>query len=302
MKKKLILLVLIIFTIFMLINYNITVSSVKYSYNLVMQHLFPTIIPFLLISNILIDYGFAEFCFKLFQKIFNKVFKINSYTSYVFILSFFTGSPSSSKYIKDLNDSALIDDLTVQKALLFTHFVNPIFLLNTVGLNTFNNKKIGLYLIIGLIASNIIIAVINRNKYISYNQELICINSNKSFIAILNESILKTFKTLILILGIITTIMITINILFTYIHTTNNIKVLVTGIFEITQGINLINTTSYSYELKILIVAFFIGFGGLSIHAQNFSIIDNKKIRYKPYFLARLLAGFILTVIMYFLI
>jgi hypothetical protein len=80
----------------------------------------------------------------MFNFITTKIFKVNKNSSFALIMSMISGTPSNSKYLKDLYDNGLIDIYDVKKCLNFCHFVNPIFIIGTIGVTFLNNKKLGL--------------------------------------------------------------------------------------------------------------------------------------------------------------
>ena len=72
--------------------------------------------------------------------------------------------------------------------------------------------------------------------------------------------------------------------------------VILKGIFEITQSLNILNIINYSSKVKEIIALSIISFGGLSIHTQVLSIINNTKISYKCFFSGRILHVLISTI------
>ena len=264
-------------------------DSIRFSFSLCVNNLFPSIIPFMLLSNILINYDFVTELSNILGNIINKIFKVNKNCSFALIMSILSGTPSNSKYIKDLYSNNLINLKDVKKCLNFCHFTNPIFILGTIGYTFLGNKKLGLIILISHFISSLIIGLFNKkDDFID-----IKINNNKSkknFISVLKDSINSTIDTLLLILGIITTTIIITSTISNLIHINDNYK-FVYGLIEITQGLKYLSLSSLNINLKTIIASFIISFGGLSIHAQVFSILDNKKIRYLPYFISRLIHG-----------
>ena len=78
MIKNILYLFVLIFVLFeMLLNSSAIINSVSFSFNLCINNLFPSLFPFMILSNILIEYGFVIICSELFKPIMNKVFKAN---------------------------------------------------------------------------------------------------------------------------------------------------------------------------------------------------------------------------------
>lgn len=276
-----------------MINSNYVLNNILLSFNICFNNLFPSLIPFMLISNILVNYNFIDELSNTFGFITNKILKLNKNCSFALIMSIISGTPSNGKYLKDLYTNNLIDLIDIKKCLNFCHFTNPIFIITTVGITFFNNKKIGIIILISHYLSSFIIGIIFRNNTFSsknyIKQESI---SNKKFITILNESITNTANTLLLILGIITFCLIITSLIDKLFNINNNFK-FIYGFLEITQGLKYLSISNLNIFSKSLIASFMLSFGGFCIHLQVFSILDNKKIRYTPYLFARILHGII---------
>lgn len=294
-----------IFTFFIfcaLITFIITnsieiIDSIKLSFSICINNLFPSLIPFMLLSNILINYNFVNDISEILNKLMTKIFRVNKNCAFAFIMSIMSGTPSNAKYLKDLYNSKLISINDINKCLKFCHFTNPIFILGTIGYTFLNNKKLGLIILISHFLSSFIIGFILRGKKLEKSSELrIKKQKDKNFINILNDSINSTINTLFLILGIITVCLIITSLINKIINIPQNFK-FIFGIIEITQGLKYLSLSNLSIELKTIISSFLVSFGGFCIHLQTMSILENKKIRYIPYLISRLIQGLISSII-----
>ena len=102
---------------------------------------------------------------ELFKPIMIKIFKTDSKTSFIFIMSILSGFPSNAKYTRELYKNNTISKEQATKILTFTHFSNPLFILGTLSLNFLNNKEVGLLILLTHYLTNIIIGLIFRNYY-----------------------------------------------------------------------------------------------------------------------------------------
>lgn len=296
MMKKTIKLTIFSITIFIILynSYEI-MESIRFSFSLCINNLFPSLIPFMLLSNILINYNFISDLSDILKNITTKFFKVNKNCSFALIMSMISGTPSNAKYLKDLYDNNLIDEIDVKKCLNFCHFTNPIFIIGTIGYTFLNNKKLGLIILISHFTSSFIIGMFNKkNKSILSNTTVK--NEKNNFISILKDSINNTVDTLFLILGIITTCIIITTIINNIFDISDNYK-FIFGLLEITQGLKYLTLSNLNINIKTIISSFLISFGGFCIHAQVFSILNTKKIRYIPYFIARIIHGFLSSTI-----
>ncbi len=65
-----------------------------------------------------------------------------------------------------------------------------------------------------------------------------------------------------------------------------------TGFFEITNGINMVSLIKLkNISLNIIVTAFLLGFGGLSVLLQVFSVVSKSDLSIKPYVVGKILHG-----------
>lgn len=301
MKKFLNILIFIIIVSALLFNSSEVVESIKLSFSICINNLFPTLIPLLLISNIFINYNLMNDLNDIFGTFFNKIFGINKNTTFSIIMSMISGTPSNAKYLKDTYDLNLIDESDINDCLKFCHFTNPIFILNTIGLTFLNSKKLGLIILISHFLSSFIIGIFIKKRKVFKEKFNTNKKDKKNFISILSNSIISSFNTLLIILGVITTCLMLTCILNKILLINQDYK-FIYGLLEITQGLKYLSISNLNINIKAIISSFLISFGGICIHIQVFSILDNKKIRYIPYFLSRIIQGMFSSILTFILI
>lgn len=288
---------LLISLILILIYSTDVINSVLKASIIWKENIFTVLFPFFILSDLLINYGFINILGILFEKPINKLFNLNKECAFVIILSIFTGSPSNAKYINDLLKNKIINISTAQYLLSFTHYPNPLFVIGIVS-NLLGNKLYGYIIFISIMIGNFVIGIFFKRKIPIMHDDKKNKNNYKkikdnNFVVILTNSILKSFNSLLLILGIIT-IFLTLSTIICNIFNLNYLsKCIISGILEMTQGIKYISISNISIYLKIFFISFFLSFGGISIHMQVMGILYEFKINYKKYFLSRLIHGFI---------
>lgn len=287
-----IILILILILILVLVFSSEVIVSILYALDIWKNSIFPSLFPIFIITDLLISYGFIELAGKLTNKITSKLFSLPGETSFVIIASMLSGFPSSAKYIKELLNNNIINYKQAQYLLSFTHFPNPLFVIGVIGEKLLKNKLIGISILFSIIIGNILIALLTKDKNIiikKINNINISKTKNDKFITILTNSILKTINTLILLLGIITTFLVISTITNNLFNSTSIFTIILSGLLEMTQGINYISLEKINILLKAIIITCFICFGGISIHLQIMSIISCEKIKYSKYLLSRIL-------------
>lgn len=288
MKKTYQRIIIITFLLTLLILYTINstliIKSIIDYTNLFITKLFPTNFIFFMLSTILIDQGLIE--------LINNKLKLNGSIFYVTIMSILSGIPSGSKYTKDLLNKGLISNKTANYLLSFTHFPNPMFVLNTVTILL--NKTLALKILICLILSNLIIALIFKPP----KKEVIIINDSpsKDFSESLSKAIIDSLKVILIIYGTSVFFYLITVIINKYLTLNVLSHVLLNGIFDLTKGLFSISLLSNKLLKSLLIIIFF-SFGSLSIHIQIKSIITNTSLKYKYFILGRLLQILFATIL-----
>ena len=298
MKNKLIQLIIFVIFLSLIFNSKLILNEVSSALNTFIYVLFPSIFPFFLISNILINYNFCETLNKYFSKITNFLFHTSNASNFVIIMSMLSGFPSGSKYITQLYKKNILNINQANYLITFTHFSNPLFVI-AISNKLFNNLKITYMILFAHIISNIIIGIIIRPKE-KEKKENIELKNIDSFSNILSNSIISSFKLLALILGNTCFFFIISGLITKYINLSPIQNILINGFFDITKGVNTLNIIN-SEIFKAILILTFIGFGGINIHMQVLNIIENTKIKYKNFLLGRI-SQVGLSVIIFYLI
>ena len=245
-------------------------------------------LPMFILSDILINYNFISFIPDKITNIISKIFNISKEAVLVLFISLIAGFPSNGTAIKTSYDLKLISKEEASHLLLFAHFANPLFILQTIGIFYLKNNSFGIIILISHVFSAFLIGVILRNKnhptknnYISKN------NKSQSFTTIFSSSIKKSINTLLMVSGTVTSFLI-ISTLICHIFDLNvYLETFVKGTLEMTMGLSSLSNLLIRDIYKVVLSTAIISFGGLSIHLQVASVIDD--IPYTNYLKGRLL-------------
>ena len=308
MKDKIFNSIIIIISLFVLlelfIKKKVIYSAILYALNIWVKVLIPSLFPFFIISDILINYNITSYIPRFFKSTLKKLFNISDNQITILLLSMISGFPSNARNTRTLYDNNLITLEEADHILMFSHFANPMFILTTIALFFFKNKEIGIILFISHYLSNMILGFLIRSnkKYKDNNQ--VSMNTD-SFGNIFVKSIKKSIDTILMICGILVVFMMLANIVITTFNFNVYNAAIIKGIFEITIGIEAICKLNISNIYKCVISSCFLAFGGISVHMQVLSQIANTKIKYSYFLLGRIyqliISGIITFIICYFI-
>ena len=257
-------------------NTKVVSNSVISSANIFFYKLFPSLFPFFILSEFLINYNFAYNINLFFSKLFSFLFKINPNSSYIVILSLFSGLPSNAKFINDAYNDNIIDSNEATKLLAFTFFPNPLFVLNTIGIIVFDSFLIGVKILVSIYVSNFIVGFIIRNKYISNSSNKIIKRKKLSFSETLKNSIVNAFSSSMIILGSIVVFTTLYNLFLPLMPFNNMVNSIILSFVEMTSGINMLSILNINNNLMIILIGSSVCFTGLCVLSQAKSMLDFK--------------------------
>ncbi len=281
-KKNLIVIyTLLLLEIIILINSKIIIKSVINSSKLFILSIFPSMFPGMIMGNLLIKRKVWKIIPNFIKHVFNKIFKLNDIETSIFIISIFCGAPSNALYINQY-----LPDKNTQKMINITHFINPLFIVGTVGIGIFKSAKIGFILLFIMLIDNLFKAYILKDKNIT-----ITTNIKLKQDTLINDfitSIKTSINSSLLILGLVICFNLLITLITNIFSIPNTINIIINGILEMTSGIIKIKGINFIMPIKIILAYFFLNFGGLCIQMQTISMLENKKISYLKYLIFRL--------------
>ena len=302
MKTKILNIIIITLSIIslieLLINKSTIFNTISYSMNLWISSIIPSLFPFFIISDILIQYNITDYIPNPIRKIFKKLFNVSDNSVTIFFLSLLSGFPSSARNIRTMYDMNLINEKEASHTLIFTHFSNPLFILGTVSVFFFKNETLGLIILIAHYLSNIILGIITRNyNTISIIDKKQTNVLQKNFPKVFISAIKNAIDNLLTILGTLTCFLIISAMIINTINLSSYNSTILKGILEMTMGLKSLSLLNINNIYKVVISTMFISFGGLSVHMQILSFLIDTKISYKQFFIARifhaLIAGFL---------
>ena len=237
------------------------------------------------------------------------------------IMGIISGYPTGAKIAVNFRENNICSKEEAERLLAFTNNSGPLFIIGTVGISLFGDVRIGYILLISHIISCLIVGIIFRNwkKWKSKFRNLYEYKEEKQIRLkdlgeILGNSIKKSIITILNIGGFIVIFSVIISILeesnfFEIIENfCSNINIpngvatgVISGIIELTNGVNKISFLGSS-NLYIILASFLIGFGGISVLLQVYSVISKSDISIKPYFYGKLLQSIFSTMITFIIL
>ena len=296
----------------------------------------PSLLPFFIASDIMIQLGLVDFLSSLLSPIMKPLFNCPGHSAFVWIMSMTSGYPMGPKLISTLYGEGSITKIEGQRMLAFCNTSGPLFMIGAVGIGMLGSPEAGRIIAISHYAGALILGLLfsfygkqeangrlfsSKPGIKSAFRILIedSSNNSKALGSILGNSVKHSMESQLLIGGFIILFSVIINLLipeqmssssdiamgdwvFAFPSKWQLIKPLGAGILEITTGCQLIGDSLADFRNKILAASFIIGWGGFSIHSQAISLLANTDLSIGLYLLSKFLHGLISTGITYLII
>ncbi|MFJ8256965.1 sporulation integral membrane protein YlbJ [Peribacillus asahii] len=302
------------------------------------QIVFPSLLPFLIISELLICFGVVSFLGVMFEPLMRPFFRVPGVGGFVWAMGLASGFPAGAKFTARLRLEKQLTRIEGERLVSFTNSSNPLFIFVAVSVGFFQNPKLGILLAAAHYGGNMIVGFIMRfygqkeeqaipNRTIKLpsvkaalkQMHRTRLKETRPFGKMLGDSVTSSIHTLLMIGGFI--------ILFSVINqllSQMNVTALlakaiagclqifslspsfstpfISGLFEMTLGAKMTSSISNTDLLQqAMIASFILAFSGLSVQAQVASILAETDIRFAPFFFARVLHGFIAAILAYLL-
>lgn len=257
----------------------------------------PTLLPFIIISNLIIKLNIASKISRLLYPIIGKLFRVSQNGCYPILIGFLSGLPMGGKVVADLKTENRINQKEGEFLLSMCNNASPIFIMSYIATNQLRMPTVRLPLFLIIYGSSIISANICRT-YQKHNSpkayETVkaqsTYQSKKFTFNVMDDSIMNGFEVITKIGGYIILFSILAEIIKTIGPSSSYFKALAMGFLEITTGVDQICKIRIDSNVKIVLVSVVTAFGGLSGLAQTKSVLGESRLSIKSYFTVKLLS------------
>ena len=318
-KIKKIFSILLFFLILMIlfISSKLNFNTIKKTTELFIYNVFPSLFLFALFTEFILNTQIINTISNKLGIILNKIFPISKHSSIVILIGFLCGFPNGAKTIISLLDENKITKKQANFLLFFNNNCNPIFIFSTIGISFFNNNSIGYLLLICHFFSSVLIGICASIIYIhniihektdflnTFEQKTYFKDKKIPIFENLKLSMKKSFMTLLNIFGfmiIFSIVSENISLLLNSFIKNQNLIKIITSPFEITTGIFNILNIDKTLEFKLILTSFLLGFSGICIIAQIYSVINSKHFSLNLLIISKIIHGVFSSIICFILL
>lgn len=305
-KNKLLKGLILFFIILLFLFPYASYKGASYGLMLWFLNVLPTLLPFIIVSNLIIRLNIAGKISHILYPVVGRLFKVSANGCYPILIGFISGLPIGAKVVADLVQDKRINHKEGEFLLSMCNNASPIFIMSYIATNQLKMPSMRLPLFIIIYGSSIISADLYRtyknrpekysNKEHNIAKEPIkaqsTYQSEKFSFVDLDNSIMNGFEVITKIGGYIILFSILVQIINEIGPSTSHFKAVAMGLLEITTGTDQICHIRIDNNIKIVLVSMITAFGGLSGLAQTKSVLGESRLSIKSYFFVKLLSAF----------
>lgn len=265
--------------------------------NLWLNTLLPTLLPFIILTGILIHTGMVEKLLNPLSPVWSHMFGISPSGAYALLLGLLCGYPMGAKITSDLYGCGRISKREAEYLLTFTNHASPVFIY-TYLIHICLNDRFHPWLIYGPLLLSSCLTMIFFRFFVYRNRtrtpDTFFSEKNKEPSApgvtgtLLDASIMNGFETITRLGGYILLFSILSAFVRHYWNAGEMTEYLFLGTLELTTGLHQLAKSGFSPILRYLCSMPMAAFGGVCILAQTKSLL-HKELSVLPYISAKCL-------------
>lgn len=265
---------------------------------------FPTLFPFILISNLLLEYGGLKIISRLFGRWIGAFFSVSGNGTFAVLAGFLCGYPMGAKVTADLLRGEKITETEAAYLLSFCNNTSPVFIINYIVGNGLKDEKLLFPSLFILFSVPVLFSFIFRSIYktkgyaakISSSEKKIGkAGEKKENIHISRGSVFDTcmmngFESIVKVGGYI----IFFSILISLVRNTvanQAAVVFIMPFLEITNGVLMIADSGMDLNTAFPFIMGISAFGGFCSAAQTSCMIKGTGLSITPYIIQKLAAA-----------
>lgn len=260
------------------------------------QVLVPSLFFIMVLSAYLIKSGTAERFAKPLNGLSQRLFRLPYPSLAVIILAMIGGYPVGARCAEMLYEDGRLSAGDAERTAYIAVCAGPGFLINFVGRALLSSPEAGLFLLISQILGTLIMAfligrTVKREQQAAHPQTEI-IHGRGSLIDAVSDASGSTFRMCSMV--VLCTALIEVIAVVSPDRTLTDLS---SAVIEITTGCAIL-----CRRYPLALIAFFIGFGGISVHLQIFAACRKLPIRHGLFILFRVIQGIITAGLTYILL
>ena len=283
-------------------------SGVKTGLYVCVDKIIPSLFPFFIASSLLTNLGATAYIGKALAPLSARLFHVSGAGGSAFIIGLTGGYPRGASYIADMYRNRQITKQESERLLIFCNNSGPAFIIGACGVAAFHSSAAGIFLYTVHVLAALIGGIIFSGKEKAAVSSETAV-SGMDFANAFTASVKSSVSALINVCGFILAFSVLVSMLDFYVlagtmaqYTHLELRfcrAFLVGLLEIGSGMGCMTNLAVT-PVNLALAAFILGWGGISVHFQTFSVISDTDIKTARYIIGRFLIAVIGAVLSYF--
>lgn len=294
MKQKLLFIIYISFMLVLIAFPDICISGAKEGLILWYKSIVPTLLPYMMLTNMLINTG-------VFENIKSKNRFISLNTLAAIFIGFLCGYPMGAYYVGKNYKAGNINKNTAYWLLSFVNLCSPAFIIQYIILENLNGAYTS-SILISVYGSAIMTGIVTFPYYYLKRNTSEAIVADNDIKSSKTEPISDAIMQCLKLAGYIIIFSIILNMVTALINTVTISHIILVGILEITNGISFVSENMPISDISVALISAITAFGSVSCIFQTGSVCADCKLNILPYIIAKCIQALFSLLIMYIII
>ena len=291
-----------------------TSESAAEGISLCLDVLVPSLFPFFVISSLCVQTGLAAYIGRVFERPMRFLFGVPGVCAPAFVLGLVGGYPVGAKTAITLYEQGMCSRTEAERLLAFCNNSGPAFILGAVGVSLFGGSMAGVLLYAAHVLASACVGVAFRFWHGRGQGQsrgaggrrftAVCVPAGKAFTSAVTSSFSSVLNIcafviffsvaieLLTLLGVIPLLGRGLGALLSpFGLDAAYAEKLISGLLEVTSGVQGLLTLSAGLRVKLTTAAFMLGWAGVSVHFQVINLIGDSDLSPAPYLLGKALHG-----------
>ncbi|MCT4687383.1 hypothetical protein [Vallitalea sp.] len=291
-KSFIINMILIILLLTILVLPKTSMEAAKNGLLLWFNVIIPTLFPFILLSNLIINTNIINYINYIFTRIMARLFNLPGVAGYALITGLLSGYPVGAKITADLLNKKVITLTQAQYMLTFCNNASPMFIIGFIATGLLDNSRIGIFMLITIYTANLITAFIYRVIYGKslpiINKSTLLLKAKKSInFSLFDDCIMNAINLIVKIGGYIIFFSIILNCFYLIPIKNSIVKDFLFSLIELSNGSKILVNCNSSIQVTFVLLCTLVSFGSFSVHAQTASVLADTKLNIDKYILSK---------------
>ena len=293
---------IILFALFYILKYpTVTVNAAASGLVLWFERVIPSLLPFAILSNIIITSDILPTLMQKITPFLCHLYPVSETGAFILFSGFLFGFPMGSKNCAELLRQNKISQKEAEVLFIITNNISPVFIQSYIleqqlQLSGFFIKSLFILYLPPLLIGRILLHKENQTAPRSTQKK--SASRSKINFQIVDAGIMNGFETLTKIGGYIMIFSILASC-FSMLPLHETIKLCCIGLTELTNGIQMLHTSSLPTSIRYVLAMCFTAFGGISGLAQTSAMVKDTGLSMKKYVFWKILLCIITGILAY---